>query len=64
MKLNDIMIDITSAPILNVDEEIDKIIKREQEYNWSYDANGSPIDSDEDLWDNENYDEEWTRSIL
>ena len=52
------MIDITSAPILNVDEEIDKIIKREQEYNWSYDANGSPIDSDEDLWDNENYDEE------
>ena len=58
MKLNDIMIDITSAPILNVDEEIDKIIKREQEYNWIYDANGSPIDSDEDLWDNENYDEE------
>ena len=58
MKLNDIIVDITSAPILNIDEEIDQIIKREQEYNWSYDANGSPIESDEDLEYDENYDYE------
>ena len=43
MTLNDIIIDIASAPILNVNEELEKA-KREQEYNWSYDANGSPIE--------------------
>tara|TARA_R100000234_G_scaffold115373_1_gene91295 strand:- start:377 stop:523 length:147 start_codon:yes stop_codon:yes gene_type:complete len=43
MTLNDIIIDIASAPILNVNEELEKA-KKEQEYNWSYDANGSPIE--------------------
>ena len=45
MTLNDIMIAITSAPILNADEELEKA-KRQQEYNWSYDANGSPIEDE------------------
>ena len=43
MTLNDIIIDIASAPILDVNEELEKA-KREKEYNWSYDANGSPIE--------------------
>ena len=43
MTLNDIIIDIASAPILDVNEELEKA-KKEQEYNWSYDANGSPIE--------------------
>jgi len=47
MTLNDIMIAITSAPILDVDEELEKA-KREQEYNWSFDANGSPIEIEEE----------------
>ena len=45
MTLNDIIIDIASAPILNVNEELEKA-KKEQEYNWSYDANGSPIEEE------------------
>ena len=45
MTLNDIIIDIASAPILDVNEELEKA-KREQEYNWSYDANGSPIEEE------------------
>ena len=49
MTLNDIMIAITSAPILDVDEELEKA-KREQEYNWSFDANGSPIEIEEEAW--------------
>jgi len=43
MTLNDIIIAITSAPILDVDEELEKA-KKQQQYNWSYDANGSPIE--------------------
>ena len=43
MTLNDIIIDIASAPILDVNEELEKA-KKEQEYNWIYDANGSPIE--------------------
>ena len=52
MTLNDIIIDIASAPILDVNEELEKFNKnskvscrsQKQEYNWSYDANGSPIE--------------------
>ena len=52
MTLNDIIIDIASAPILNVNEELENFNKnskvscrsQKQEYNWSFDANGSPIE--------------------
>jgi len=43
MTLNDIIIDIASAPILDVNEELEKATKK-KEYNWSFDANGSPIE--------------------
>ena len=48
MTLNDIIIDIASAPILDVDEELEKA-KKKQQYNWSYDANGSPIEVEEEV---------------
>ena len=52
MTLNDIIIDIANAPILDINEELEKFNKnskvfcrsQKQEYNWSYDANGSPIE--------------------
>ena len=54
MTLNDIIIDIASTPILNVNEELENFNKnskvscrpQKQEYNWSYDANGSPIEEE------------------
>ena len=54
MTLNDIIIDIANAPILNVNEELENFNKnskvscrsQKQEYNWSYDANGSPIEEE------------------
>ena len=49
MTLNDIIIDIASAPILDADEELEKA-KKKQQYNWSYDANGSPIEIEEEAW--------------
>ena len=45
MTLNDIIIDIASAPILDVNEEW-KTASKDNEYNWSYDANGSPIEEE------------------
>ena len=52
MTLNDIIINIANAPILDINEELEKFNKnskvscrsQKQEYNWSYDANGSPIE--------------------
>ena len=52
MTLNDIIIDIANAPILDINEELEKFNKnskvscrpQKQEYNWIYDANGSPIE--------------------
>ena len=52
MTLNDIIIDIANAPILDINEELEKFNKnskvscrsQKQEYNWSFDANGSPIE--------------------
>ena len=45
MTLNDIIIDIASAPILDVNEEL-KTDSKDKDYNWSYDANGSPIEEE------------------